>query len=319
MKIRLIIIGLIISSVIINAQDTIFVKNGQVIPAVIIEKNDVEIKYKKPGQTESAAVYSVFINDIIRIRYSDGIIADYTEAGGKSGTKEKISAIDLAGTMKAIKISAGLSRDWFSRNTKDDLLAFWRYYADPAGTIGSNPASFPVNLKMTFTLGKSGRNWIGDELQLIFTPPDAINASAGGGIHGINLKSFYYNLIVFYGRTLNHRKTIAAIIETGLDIVSMSGYLKLNDKKYINNNLSLGTGFHIAMGADWMISKRLMATARAGYRTVRLQESHKDENSPTGYSAFLVPGTTDEKLFVKWNGPFVTIGLSYCMYVKFNL
>jgi len=305
--------------VIARAQDTIFIKNGQAIPAVIIEKNDVEIKYRKPGKPESPAIYSVFVSDILKIRYSDGIVADYTANEGKTGGG-KVRPVDLAGTMKAIRLSVGASGDFFKRDPSDDLLIFWRHKLnDQSAGISSNPVSIPVNLKAAFTIGKSARNILGDELQLIFTPADAIHASAYNGSYEIKLKSFYYNIILFYGHTLNHKQNIVGIIEPGLDMSFMSGYLKLNNTEYILKS-NLGTGFHAALGIDWMITRRLLASARAGYRTMRVKESHEDSNSSTGYSYFyVIPGVNQDQLSVKWNGPFATFGLSWCLYAKLPL
>ncbi|HRR93151.1 MAG TPA: hypothetical protein P5348_04120 [Bacteroidales bacterium] len=302
-----------------RAQDTIFVKNGKAIPAIIIEKNKVEIKYKKPGQQESGAIYSVFVSDVLKIKYSDGLVADYTSEAGQSEAV-RVRPVDLAGTMKAIRYSVGVSGEYFKRDPSDDLLDFWRYKINNLNAaISSNPVSIPVNLKVTFILGKSARNWLGDELQLILTPADAIFASANNGINEIKLKSFYYNIILFYGHTINDKKTVSAIIEPGVDLASMSGYIKLNDIKY-DINANFGAGFHLAAGIDVMVTKRLLASARAGYRTLRIKESHKDESSSTGYSYFyVIPGVNQDQLSVKWNGPFATFGLSWCMYGRIKL
>jgi len=302
-----------------RSQDTIFVRNGKAIPAIIIEKNKVEIKYKNPGQPESAAIYSVFVSDVLKIKYSDGIVADYTSEAGEQEAV-RVRPVDLAGTMKAIRFSAGLSGEYFKRDPADDLLEFWRYKINNLDAeISSNPVSIPVNLKVTFTMGKSARNYIGDELQLILTPVDAIYASANNGINEIKLRSFYYNLIIFYGRTLNEKKNLTAIIEPGVDFASMFGYIKLNNVKY-DVKADFGVGFHMAAGLDLTVTKRLLVSARAGYRTLRIEESHKDENSPTGYSYFyVIPGVNQDHLSVKWNGPFATLGLSWCMYGRLKL
>jgi hypothetical protein len=309
----------ILYSAALYSQDTIFVRNGQVIPATIVEKNGVEIKYKKPGQAEPAAIYSIFVSDVLRIHFSEGIIADYTKIG-RIETVQPERPVEIAGTMKAIKFSIGLSGEYFNRKEEDDLMIFWRDKTNiPAAGINSNPYSVPINLKMTFNLGNSARNWLGDELQLILTPADAINASSNNGAYEIKLRSFYYNIIIFYGRTLNHKKTLAAIIEPGLDLSFMMGYIKLDNVKYkINGNF--GSGFHLAAGTDWMISKRLMLTARAGQRFMKVKESHVDEGSSTGYSYFYVqPGVNNDQLSIKWNGPYFTVGLSWCMYSRMKL
>ena len=81
MRLKLFLFFIIVLPAYCIAQDTIFVKNGQVIPAIIIEKNNTEIKYRRFGPPESAAIYSIFVSDISSIHYKDGIIADYSQVG----------------------------------------------------------------------------------------------------------------------------------------------------------------------------------------------------------------------------------------------
>ena len=301
----------------LTAQDTLFVRNGQKIPAVIVEKNDTEIRYRKYGPPASEAVYSVFVSDILSIHYSDGIIADYSQAGQNPAGNVPEKPIDNAFTMKSIRWSFGAGMDHFNRKMEDDLLLFWRNVtANPKATIAGNPVSIPVILRMNMVIGNSGRNRIGDELQLMFTPVDAINSSALNGSYELRLKNFYYNVIIYYGHTLNHKQNLIAIFEPGLDLAMMSGYIKLNNVKY-NLSANLGVGFHQAAGLDWLVSKRIMLSGRAGYRFLKTKESHENDRSSTGYSSFHVgPGAAGDLLKVKWNGAFYSIGLSYSFYTK---
>ncbi len=316
MKIKLLSLLFLAFTAVMSAQDTLFVKNGQVIPAVILEKNNTEIKYKKFGQPEPAAIYSIFVSDISSIHYTDGIIADYTQAGQSLAEDKPQTAFEMAGTMRAIRWSFGVSIDYFNRDINDDLLIFWK---DKTGnnnaTIGGNQVSYPLLLRMNMILGNSGRNRIGDELQLIFTPVDAIYATDDNGTNEIKLRNFYYNITLYYGHTLNHKKNLVAIIEPGADFGFMSGYIKLNNTEY-NIKGNLGVGFHAALGADWIISKRLMASGRAGYRLMKVKESHESSSSSTGYSTFYVNPPAEDLLTVKWNGPYYSFGFSWSLYTK---
>ena len=214
MKAQFLLLSLLLISGIVSAQDTIFVKTGEVIPAVIVEKTSMEIKYKKFGQAEPAAIYSVFVSDIKSIHYSDGIIADYMQSDENTGVTKPQSAIEMAGTMKSIRLSVGMSLEKFNRNTDDNLQVFWdNINGANSPEITGNPTSYPINLRMSFVMGRSGRNWLGDEFQLIFTPKDAIYSANSSGSNEIMLKNFYYNIILFYGHTLNHKKTAALMIE----------------------------------------------------------------------------------------------------------
>ena len=60
---------------IIKSQDTIFLKTGEIIPAIILEKGEVELKYKKFAQPEPAGIYTVFNSDVSSIHYKNGSIA----------------------------------------------------------------------------------------------------------------------------------------------------------------------------------------------------------------------------------------------------
>lgn len=320
MKAQLFCLLLLLFSGIVSAQDTIFVKSGEVIPVTIVSKNNMEIKYKKFGQPESAGIYSVFISDIKSIHYKDGIIADYTVAGGNNINNKPETGLDMAGKMGVIKISFGISGNYSDRNGSDNLESFWNYSngANPP-EIEWNPVYYSLDLKTTFVIGQSGRNMIGDELQLILLPQDAIYSSNASGSNEIKLRSFYYNIILFYGHTLNHKKNLIAVFEPGLDISFMSGYLKLANTKYdISSNL--GTGLHLAAGVDWIISRRLQANVRIGERFMKIKESHKNSDSSTGYSSFYVNKNINKDLLsVKWNGPYASVGLSWSFYAKMKL
>lgn len=316
MKKQSLVLALLLLCGIISGQDTIFVRSGQVIPAIIIEKNSTEIKYRKFGPPSSPAIYSVFISDVASIHYNDGIIADYT-ASGDSGTENKPkTAMQMAGSMKAIRISIGASRAYFKRNEADNLQTFWKFRTGST-TMTENPVYYPINVKANFIMGQSGRNWMGDEFQLIFMPQNAIFASKLN--NEIKLSGFYSNIIMYYGHTLNHKKTIAAILEPGLDLAFMSGYIKLGTTPF-DLESNFGAGWHIALGIDWAISRRFLASVRAGQRFMSIKEFHKNSESSTGYSTFYVsPGLNEDLLKVGWKGPYASIGLSYCFYAKLKM
>lgn len=95
----------------------------------------------------------------------------------------------------------------------------------------------------------------------------------------------------------------------------MSGHIKLSNTTY-NISGNLGTGFHIATGLDWVISKRFMASARVGQRFMTIKESHASSSSTTDYSTFYVNPPNKDLLSVKWNGTYASLGLSWSFYGK---
>jgi hypothetical protein len=314
MKKKLFCLLLLLFSAKAVAQDTIFVKTGEVIPVVIVSKDNTEIKYKKFGQKEPAAVYSVFVSDVKSIHYSDGIIADYTAAQAVSkGTQRPIK---LAPMMGIGKFSFGMSVSKFNRSTSDALTEFWQDNLKNTSEVQSNPTYFPIEFRMNMVMGRSNRNWIGTGLQLIFTPDDAIYAKSTDGKDEINLSGWYYNIPVYYGHSLNHRKNLVAIFEPALNIATFKGNIMVNgtDYKLVSN---LGTGMNLAIGVDWLFSKRFHASIRAGQRFLKIKEMHKDSKSSTGYSNFYTnPAVDKDLLVIKNNGTYVSAGLYWSLYYK---
>ena len=81
--------------------------------------------------------------------------------------------------------------------------------------------------------------------------------------------------------------------------------------------LKLGMGFHLALGADWIMSKRLLASFRVGQRFMTIEESHKSSTSSTGWGTFFVnPAVNEDHVSVNWGGPYASLGLSLSFYKK---
>ncbi|HLP73769.1 MAG TPA: hypothetical protein VK155_12760 [Bacteroidales bacterium] len=315
MKKELILLMLLLVSVKAVSQDTIFVKSGEVIPAVIISKDNTEIKYKKFSQKESAAIYSVFVSDVKSIHYSDGIVADYTETQVLSKGPKR--PVELAPMMGIGKLSIGMSANRFSRSTSDELTKFWQVnpFLKNTTPVSSNPGYYALELRMNMVMGRSLRNWIGTGLELIFTPDDAIYANSTDGRDEINLHGFYYNIPLYYGHTINHKKNLIAIFEPALNLAFFSGNIKVDgDDGKISSNL--GTGMNLAFGVDWLFSKRFHVSLRAGQRFLKIKESHKDETSSSGYSSYYTNPPDKDFLTIKVNGPYVSAGLYWSMYYK---
>jgi hypothetical protein len=314
MKSWLSVLLLLLFSVMAAAQDTIFVKSGEVIPVTIVSKDNMEIKYKKFGQPEPAGIYSVFVSDIKSIHYNDGIIADYTVPVENGTINKPQTPLEMAGKMGVWKISFGISGNYSDRSGSDNLFLFWQNW-NPTNTpeIKWKPFYYSLDLKTSFVIGKAGRNIIGDELQLIITPKDAIYSTNTDGSNEISFKSFYYNIIVFYGHTLNHKKNLIAVFEPGFDISFMSGYIKFGTEKY-DNSADFGAGLHLAIGADWIISRRVQASLRVGQRFMKIEESHKESDG--WYTLYVNPPENKDLVSVKWNGPYASLGLAWSFYAK---
>jgi hypothetical protein len=304
---------------VIKAQDTIFMKTGAIIPAIILEKGEVEIKYKKIAQPESAGIYTVFNSDVASIHFKNGTVANYTKSNQNSINNESNQSTHWDPSAPVMKFNIGVSGNYFMRNESDNLKLFWRNMngGNPNLEIAGNPRYFCLNLSMCSPIGGTKRNWLGATLQLAFTPSDAISASNtyNGFSNEIKLNAFYYNIILYYGHTINHKKTLIIIFEPAVDIAMMSGSIKMQDISY--KEFAISGNSHFALGFDWIISKRILANLRAGERFMNIKEEHEDKTMSSGYGSFYVNYPANKDLVkVSWSGSYVSLGLSYSLYGK---
>jgi hypothetical protein len=251
---------------------------------------------------------------VASIHTKNGTVTDnaITAVNGKKSNFELFMAQDA--TNMVMKFSFGISYNYFKRNATDNLVTFWRLInQDNKLELSSNPRYISGRVTMCSVLGGTKRNWFGTTLELIFTPPDAINASnINNGLNEIKLHTFLFNISMFYGHTINHKKNLILIFEPSLDGGGMSGTIRINDEAYKVSSSS-GMGYHLAIGTDWIISKRLVANLRLGERFVKIKESHYNTGSSTGFSYFPV---NNEHILVNWNGAFASLGLAWSLYGK---
>jgi hypothetical protein len=308
---------LLLFSITGKTQDTIFMKSGTKIPAEILEVGDIEIKYKRIMPPNVNGVYTVFKYEVESLHYKSGRISDFTSLGiNEIPFKEiKSKGPDISGQF--IKFGIGISENYFSRTGNDNLETFWRFRnGDGNYTVGGNPQYLSINLSMLMPLGGNRRNWLAAGLQLINTPEDAILASVNNGANEIKLKTFYYNIQLIYGRSINYKKNLIFILEPSLDIGMMSGNITVDND---NHKLSalIGMGSHFAVGIDWNISKRFTANFRVGQKFLKIDESHASTTSSSGYATFYAdPRINNDLLFVSWAGQYASVGLSFNLYTR---
>ena len=318
MKTSILLFLFLFGSFLIYSQDTIFLKSGVAIPALIVEKGDVEIKYKKFAQPEPAGIYSVFVTDVARIHYKNGTVNNFSSnQNNKSQTSD-----DYLPKMKFI---IGLSYNYFNRNTSDNLLLFWQALNNNKQlTISGNTKCYAVNLGLGSAMGTTRRNWFGATLQLIFTPSDAIFASNtyNGLLNEIKFNTFYYNMSMYYGHTLDHKKKLIMLIEPGIDLVFLGGNIIRNGIKHQETGMS-DLSYHISGGFDWNISKRLQLNLRVGEQFVNVKEQHKDNSAKYGFATYYINPVSSPNfpqnlndLSIRLNGLIASAGLSYSLYAK---
>lgn len=311
MKIRLFLLMLCLPGIIWaqNNIDTIYVKNGNVVPAVIVSKDNTVVKYREPSGTGSNAVYTIFLSDIKSIHYADGRIADLQ---GNELTTEVSSktTLDQAGNYNIGRVSFGIGPGYFMRSQSDNLDEFWAM-ASKSQTLGGNPLYFAAELlKISFVTSQSRRNWVSSALQLVLLPSDAIHASGNNGLDEISIGSYSINIILNYGYAFNTKKNVIAVIDPGVDFNLMNGFIKLNG---VRNDLFSGlrTGMHLGTGIDWLFSKILHANFRAGYRFSKaFNEDHSTDGS-IGFHHFTING---DPVQIKWSGFYVSAGIAASFY-----
>lgn len=310
---------LLLSANIMQAQDTIYMKSRALIPAIITEVNDIEIKYKKPGQPEPKGIYSVFKYEVSSLHYANGNVVDFSASGNNELIYKglKTRGPDISGQI--IKYGIGISQNYYKRNGEDNLGSFWIFHnGNEDLAIGGNSNYRAINLSMNMPLGGNRRNWLGAGLQLIGTPKDAISASNiyNSKLNEIKLRCFYYNIELIYGRALDFKKKLIFVFEPSIDLGMMSGNIKLQDIDYKISSIS-GMGSHFAIGLDYFISKRFTANVRIGQKYMKVKESHESSTSSSGYANFYAnPSINDDLLFISWKGPYIGLGLAFNLYGK---
>lgn len=318
MRIFFLSLSLFVFSNILIAQDTIYLKSGEKIPAEIIEKGEVELKYIKIQQLESVAIYSVFMIDIESIHYKNGFVVDYSKYNPNNNIKQEKESLKKAGSVSTMRITFGISSNYGNRNESDNLQLFWRFYNNNNSLeMSGDNSSYAFNLGWGTALDGNRRNWFGGEMQLLFTPSDAIHATNNYyGANEIKLKMLYMNIMFYYGHTLNHKKNLLLMFDPGIEVGFMSGFIKLFDTNYKIFGTS-GVSAHLATGLDWIITKRILASFRVGQRFMKINESHENKASKTGFSSFYVNPNSNDYVSVDWSGTYINLGFSYSIY--FNM
>jgi hypothetical protein len=321
---RSLLFGLLLLAItgIIKSQDTIFLKTGEIIPAIIVEKGEVELKYKKFAQPEPAGIYTVFNSDVASIHYKNGSVAALSTTNQNVGNTVNNQSTHFDPVAPVMKFNIGVTGTYFKRNESDNLILFWRHLngGDPSLDMNGNPRYFALNLGMSGALGGTKRNWFGMNFQLNFTPSDAISASKiyNGLLNEIKLNTFIMSIIMFYGHTIDHKKNLILIFEPGIDIGMMSGTINIDTSSYKVSSTS-AFSYHLAAGLDWNISKKIMASLRVGQRFMQIKEAHESGLSKYGYSSFYVDyPTNQDHIKVNWSGSYVSFGISYSLYGKMN-
>lgn len=291
-----------------SGQDTIFMKNGVIIPSIIQNKTLAEIYYKKLPQPGSQSIYTVFIYEVSSIHYQNGKIEYFNintiETSGKKSQDMLAPSAD-----QFFKFGLGINENRFNRIEDDNLLNFWRFInANQNLQLSGNPRYMSFEFTFSSPMGGTKRNWFGGKLQLIGTPENSIYASNNTGLYlnEIKLRNLYYNIIMFYGHSINRKKNLIAIFEPGINLGTMVGTIKYGGEESKVSEIS-GISSHFALGLDWIVSKRFTFNIRGGRKFMKTTDT-----------SFYGDPLKKEILFVNWGGYYIGAGLSISFYKKMN-
>lgn len=293
-----------------KSQDTIVLKTGVIIVATITDTAKAEIKYKKSGQPEPAGIYSVFKSDVLRIHYKGGKEVSYIAPA-------EDNQIRTDRQFMSMRLNFGFGINYFNRNTNDNLLEFWRFCNGGENlSISEKKYCYSYMINMSSALGVSKRNMLSSSFEFFLFPKGFLNATnIYYGNNEINLGGWGMVISLTYGHSLNYKKNLFAIIETGINPGFMTGFIKLHDVDYEMLGVSKISG-SVATGLEWNISKRFVANMRLGYRFMKADNSFENSNSSTGFSSFYTNDTDKEIMYVNYGGMYCRAGLYFSLYAK---
>lgn len=294
----------------VKGQDTIVLKTGVIIVTTITDTAKAEIKYKKFGQPEPAGIYSVFKSDVLRIHYKDGKEVSYI-------VPAEDNQIRTDRQFMSMRFNFGFGVNYYDRNDNDNLLVFWRFYNQNDNlSITNKKYCYSYMVNMTSTIGVSKRNMLSSCFELYMFPKGFVNASNSFyGNNSINLTGWGMLVSLTYGHSLNYKKNLFAVIEPGINPGFIKGDIILFGEDYKMSMVSNISG-SIATGLEWMISKRLVANMRVGYRYMKSENSFENDSSSTGYSHFFTNNTDKEIMYINYSGIYCRVGLYFSMYAK---
>lgn len=303
-KLSFIVTVFLILPCLASGQDTIFLKKGTILAADIQDTSRKEIRYKKPGQPEPAGIYTVFKSDVLKIRYRNGKEYIYYR-------KPEDLAGNVAPTIKPV-FSFGAAYHYFNRNNNDNLDIFWRYInANENLNVSTLHGYYSFNIGMGFYMGINNRSFLHSGMQVALMKPGTLFAkNYAWGNNEVKLGSVSMNILVEYGRSLNHSRTIYAIFEPALNIGFMTGKLVLRDEDYKLSGTS-GMAGHFATGINYIPSKWITLSARIGYKFMKIENQYYNPTAQRYLYLIANPNLSDELMYVNYGGLFVNVGLRF--------
>lgn len=299
------IIPFLLFSLIAKSQDTIVLKTGIRIIATITDSAKAEIKYRKYGQPESTGIYSVFKSDVLVIHFKDGSNKNYLMPAENNQLRTDRQFIGM-------RFNFGFGINYYDRNNNDNLIDFWRFYnQNDKLTINDKKYCYSYMANMTLPIGVSKRNILSSCFEVFVMPKGFVNATNEFyGKNEINLSGWGMVISMTYGHSLNYKKNLFAIIEGGINPGFINGNIKFFNEDYKMSMVSKISG-SISSGLEWIISKRLVANMRVGYRFMKAENSFENDSSSTGYSHFYTNNVDQKIMYINYSGMYCRAGLFF--------
>lgn len=213
------------------------------------------------------------------------------------------------------KITVGAGISLASSYKRGNADQFYKYLSgNPALELDDGASGFKF-LSLGFQSAVEGKTMLGLEFQYVLTHPTRAiwgEDTDYGFATRMYFSAKFLNIALKLGAPIG--KTSYFVFEPGMDLGFMNG------KTGVYNSLAnytqewlesgaVGIGGHFAAGLDLSLGKSFIITTRAGYRYIKIDESHKDKSSSTGYSSFYANGKNGDIVKVDWSGFYANAGI----------
>lgn len=157
-------------------------------------------------------------------------------------------------------------------------------------------------------------------------PDLGFSMGSGVGAQLYNSHAFWGTKVVYGGRDefvlqpfvlyvplsiridLSDDGSLLLVADPALLMCFAKGKLSTRSGRYYNLNSSNGIGWHVPVGVELLLGDTLGVSARAGYRSLKVDVIFESSDSPTGFKQFLTSG--GQEVQADMTGMFLTIAAS---------
>lgn len=152
------LIACLLTATLAYSQDNIVLRNGEEIPAKVLEVNQVDLKYRKTANPEGP-VYTAPLRDVLLIKYANGTKDTFgSQPSPLTGGNSSVNGVPSATVSVSASGASGLSP------LRYESRFFSRHYVDASGQhVGMSRAKSLLSAQpdalTAFDRGRSLRTW----------------------------------------------------------------------------------------------------------------------------------------------------------------